>query len=142
MKPKTILLYVDSSKESESALKAALGFSGPQVTIIAVNVVNRQTVIQLARGGSKSVAEAEVELEENGWCYLYNTEEIAKNAGAQIVILQESGYPEEVLPRLAQGYGADIIIIGQPVSSVKDVGQSGLAQQLIEHAACAVLVVR
>jgi nucleotide-binding universal stress UspA family protein len=142
VKPKTILLYVDSSKESEAALRAALDFSGPQVTIIAVNVVNRQTVIQLVRGGSKSIAEAEVELEENGWCYLYNTEEIAKSAGAQIVILQESGYPEEVLPRLAQGYGADLIIVGQPASHGKDVAQNGLAQQLIEHAACAVLVVK
>ena len=111
MKPKTILLYVDSSKESEAALRAALDFSGPQVTIIAVNVVNRQTVIQLVRGGSKSIAEAEVELEENGWCYLYNTEEIAKSAGAQIVILQESGYPEEVLPR---AYGTACTCFRQP----------------------------
>ena len=101
MKPKNILLYIDASKESRAALDVAVDYSGLGSTIIAVNVVNRQTVIQLTRSGGKSLAEAEVELEENGWCYLYDAEETAKSAGAQIVILQESGYPEEVLPRLA-----------------------------------------
>ena len=138
MKPKNILLYVDASKESRAALDVAVDYSGPETTIIAVNVVNRQTVIQLTRSGEKSLAEAEVELEENGWCYLYDAEETAKSAGAQIVILQESGYPEEVLPRLASEYGVDLIIIGH----APGLGQTSLAQQLIEHAPCAVLVVK
>ncbi|MBO4553148.1 universal stress protein [bacterium] len=138
MKPKNILLYVDASKESRAALDVAVDYSGPETTIIAVNVVNRQTVIQLTRSGEISLAEAEVELEENGWCYLYDAEEIAKSAGASIVILQESGYPEEVLPRLASEYGVDLIIIGH----TPGLGQASLAQQLIEHAPCAVLVVK
>jgi len=139
VKLKNILLYVDSSQESQKALEAALDLSGSETTIIAVNVVNRQTVIQLTRSGEKSVAEAEVELEENGWCYLYNAEEIAKSAGHQIVIIQESGYPEEALPRLAQDYGADIILTGH---STGNSTTGSMVQQLIEHAACAVLVVK
>ena len=127
MKPKNILLYVDASKESRAALDVAVDYSGPETT-----------VIQLTRSGEISLAEAEVELEENGWCYLYDAEEIAKSAGASIVILQESGYPEEVLPRLASEYGVDLIIIGH----TPGLGQASLAQQLIEHAPCAVLVVK
>ena len=61
MKPKNILLYVDASKESRAALDVAVDYSGLETTIIAVNVVNRQTVIQLTRSGEKSLAEAEVE---------------------------------------------------------------------------------
>jgi len=56
VKPKNILLYIDASKESRAALDVAVDYSGLGSTIIAVNVVNRQTVIQLTRSGGKSLA--------------------------------------------------------------------------------------
>lgn len=142
MKPKTILLCVDASQESKKALEAALGFAAQGASLMAVNVVNRHVVNQMSRNGSKSQAEVEVELEENGWCYLYDAEETAKAAGARIAIIQENGYPEEIIPRCAEMFGADLIIIGQARGRKNDMGQTGLAQQLIENAACAVLVVK
>ncbi len=140
---KKILLNLDSSKESQNALVSAITLakiSGG--AIIAVNIVNQTVVTNLARHSEKSLAEVEVELEENGWHYLYAAEEQAKNEGAHIVILQENGYPEEILPRLAKNYSADMIIIGQNKKNRENISQSRTADQIIEHAACAVLIIK
>ena len=140
---KKILLNLDSSKESQNALVSAITLakiSGG--AIIAVNIVNQTVVTNLARHSEKSLAEVEVELEENGWHYLYAAEEQAKNEGAHIVILQENGYPEEILPRLAKDYSADMIVIGQNKKSRENISQSRTADQIIEHAACAVLIIK
>ena len=140
---KKILLNLNSSKESQNALVAAITLakiSGG--AIIAVNIVNQTVITNIARHSEKSLAEVEVELEENGWHYLYAAEEQAKNEGAHIVILQENGYPEEILPRLAKNYSADIIVIGQNKKSRENISQSRTADQIIEHAACAVLIIK
>ena len=140
---KKILLNLGSSKESQNALVSAITLakiSGG--AIIAVNIVNQTVVTNLARHSEKSLAEVEVELEENGWHYLYAAEEQAKNEGAHIVILQENGYPEEILPRLAKEYSADMIVIGQNKKSRENINQSRTADQIIEHATCAVLIIK
>ena len=140
---KKILLNLDSSKESQNALVSAITLaklSGG--AIIAVNIVNQTVVTNLARHSEKSLAEVEIELEENGWHYLYAAEEQAKNEGAHIVILQENGYPEEILPRLAKNYSADIIVIGQNKKSRENISQSRTSDQIIEHAECAVLIIK
>ncbi len=137
-----ILLNLDSTIESQHALDSAVFLAKScSATIIAVNIVNKNVVTNLARFSDKSIAEIEVELEEDGWKYLYDAEEEAKNQEARIVIIQEYGYPEQTLPKLASEYKIDMIIIGQNPQIRKDVVQGKTAEQLIEHAPCAVLVV-
>ncbi len=137
-----ILLNLDATIESQHALDSAVLLAKScSATIIAVNIVNKNVVTNLARFSDKSIAEIEIELEENGWKYLYDAEEKAKNQEARIVIIQEYGYPEQTLPKLASEYKIDMIILGQNPQIRKDVVQGKTAEQLIEHAPCAVLVV-
>ena len=137
-----ILLNLDATIESQHALDSAVLLAKScSATIIAVNIVNKNVVTNLARFSDKSIAEIEIELEENGWKYLYDAEEKAKNQEARIVIIQEYGFPEQTLPKLASEYKIDMIIIGQNPQIRKDVVQGKTAEQLIEHAPCAVLVV-
>jgi len=137
-----ILLNLDATVESQHALDSAIFLAKScSGTIIAVNIVNKNVVTNLARFSDKSIAEIEVELEENGWRYLYDAEEKAKSLEARIVIIQEYGYPEQTLPKIADEYKVDMIIIGQNPKIRKDVVQGKTAEQLIEHAPCAVLVV-
>ncbi len=137
-----ILLNLDSTIESQHALDSAVFLAKScSATIIAVNIVNKNVVTNLARFSDKSIAEIEIELEEDGWKYLYDAEEKAKNQEARIVIIQEYGYPEQTLPKLASEYKIDMIIIGQNPQIRKDVVQGKTAEQIIEHAPCAVLVV-
>lgn len=138
-----ILLNMDATIESQHALQAALHLgllSG--ATIVAVNIVNRHVVTNLVRHGQQSLAEIEVELEENGWRYLYTAEEQVKNAGGRIVLTQLPGYPEEVIPRLATEYEADLVVVGQPPRSRTDLPSSKIVEQILEHTPCSVLIVR
>ena len=138
-----ILLSMDATIESQHALQAALHLSLLSgATIIAVNIVNRHVVTNLARHGQQSLAEIEVELEENGWRYLYTAEEQVKSAGGRIILMQQSGYPEEVLPRLAAEYKADLVAVGQPPRSRTDVPSCKIVEQILEHTSCSVLIVR
>ena len=137
-----ILLNLDSTEESQRALETAIFLAKAcSATIIAVNIVNKNVVTNLARFSDKSIAEIEVELEENGWRYLYDAEEKAKSQESRIVIIQEYGYPEQTLPKLANDYDVDLIIIGQNPKMRQDVAQGKTAEQVIEHSPCAVLVV-
>ncbi|MCX7846882.1 MAG: universal stress protein [bacterium] len=139
----TIVLHLDLTPESQRALQRAIHLSLLSgATIIAVNVVNRHVVTQLARTGAKSLAEIEIELEENGWRYLYAAEEEAKNAGARIVVLQETGYPEEVIPRIAAEKHADLVIVAYGQRARSDITAIRSAEQIFEHAPCDVLVVK
>ena len=138
-----IVLNLDATLESQRALRAAIFLSTTTgVTIIAVHVVNKHVVTQLARHSHKTLAQVEVELEEDGWRYLYATEEEAKNAGAHIVVMLEQGYPEEILPRLVSESGADLVIVGVSPRTRTDAMCAAVAGQLIEHATCSVLVVK
>jgi nucleotide-binding universal stress UspA family protein len=138
-----ILLHVDATLESQRVLRSAIFLSTTTgATIVAVHIVNKHVVAQLARFSTRTLADVEVELEENGWRYLYAAEEEAKNAGARIVVMQEQGYPEEILPRLAAAYQAELVIVGVAPRSRSDATRVQVADQLIEHAPCAVLVVK
>lgn len=140
---KKLLLCVDATEESQRAIDAAVALAQLSgAAIIAVNVVNRNVVTHLSRLGDKTLAEIEIDLEENGWRYLYAAEEQGKNAGAHIMILQEQGYPEEILPRLAGQYEADMVIVAQSAEARRDMTRRRGTEQIIEHAPCAVLIVK
>jgi len=58
-----ILLNLDATIESQHALDAAIFLAKScSATIIAVNIVNKNVVTNLARFSDKSIAEIEVEL--------------------------------------------------------------------------------
>lgn len=140
---KKILLYMDASEEAQRALDAAIHLAThTRAAIIAVHIVNQNVVTQLSRHSGKSIAETEVELEENGWRYLYAAEDKGKNAGAHIMIVQEHGYPEDIFPRLAGTYKVDMIIVGQSAEARRDMAKRRTAEQIVEHAPCAVLIVK
>lgn len=139
----TIVLNLDASPDSQRALHTAIRLSQLSgATIIAVNVVNRHVVTQMARAGDKSLPEIEIDLEENGWRYLYAAEENAKNAGARIVLIQEPGYPEEIIPRIAAQHNADLVIVAYGHRARTDISAVRSAEQIFEHAPCDVLVVK
>jgi len=139
-----ILLPISGSDESmnatEFAVKLALAH-GSQ--IIALHVVDTSVVRQLARHSSKSPGEVEIEMEENGWRYLFYAEEMAKDNKVKIVVLLEHGLPQERILSKARELDTDLIIFGQTRSR----GTRGrfldkFLQQVLEHAPCPVLVVK
>ena len=139
-----ILLPISGSDESINAAEFAVKLAAAHSSqIIALHVVDTSVVRQLARHSSKSPGEVEIEMEENGWRYLFYAEEMAKDSGAKIVVLLEYGLPQERILTKARELAADLIVFGQ----ARGRGTRGRfldksLQQVLEHATCPVLVVK
>jgi nucleotide-binding universal stress UspA family protein len=140
----TILLPISGSDESMTAVEFAVKLAAAHSSqIIALHVVDTSVVRQLARHSGKSPGEVEIEMEENGWRYLYYAEEMAKDNKVKVVVLLEHGLPQERILSKAKELNADLIVFGQARSR----GARGRfldksLQQVLEHAPCPVLVVR
>ena len=141
---KKILLPVSGSDESLRAADFALKLAASHDSqIIALHVVDTSVVRQLARHSGKTPGEVEVELEENGWRYLYHVEEMAKDSKVRIVVLLEYGLPQERMLTKSREFGVDLMIFGQATGR----GARGrfldrFLQQVLEHSPCPVLIVK
>ena len=139
-----ILLPVSGSDEFLNAAEFAVKLAAAHGSqIIALHVVDNSVVRQLARHSGKSPGEVEIELEENGWRYLFHTEEMAKDNRVKIIVLLEQGLPQERILSKARELDADLIVVGQ-ASSRGTRGRSldRALQQVLENTPCPVLVVR
>ena len=139
-----ILLPVSGSPESivasEFAIKIATAHNSQ---IIALNVVDTSVVRQLAQRSGKSPGEVEVDIEENGWHYLYYVEEVAKDNKVRIVVLLERGFPQERIVSKAREFKADLIILGQPARrGTPGISFDRFLQYIMEQASCPVLIVK
>ena len=73
-----ILYYIDGSDNSFNSTDLVLDFANiHKATIIAINIIDIQTISYYAQFKNITNGEAEIELEENGWKYLYYFEELA-----------------------------------------------------------------
>ena len=141
---KRILLPISGPDESISAAEFAVKLATVHDSqIIALHVVDTSVVRQLARHSGKSPGEVEIELEENGWRYLYHIEEIAKDSKVKIVVLLEYGMAQEKMLAKAREFDVDLMIFGQS----RGRGTRGRSldrslQQVLEHSPCPVLIVK
>ena len=141
---KKVLLPISGSDESLSAAEFAIKLAvAHDSQVIAIHVVDTSVVRQLARHSGKSPGEVEVEMEENGWRYLYHTEEMAKDNKVKIVVLLEYGLPQEQILNKAREFEVDLIIFGQATGR----GARGrfldrALQQILEHSPCPVLIAK
>jgi len=139
-----ILLPISGSDESISAAEFAVKLAAAHDSqIIALHVVDTSVVRQLARHSGKTPGEVEIEMEENGWRYLYHAEEMAKDNKVRIVVLLEHGLLQERVLSKAKELSADLIIFGQ----ARGRGTHGRfldksLQQVLENAPCPVLIVK
>ncbi len=139
-----ILLPVSGSDESISAVEFAVKHAAAHDSqIIALHVVDTSVVRQLARHSGKSPGEVEIELEENGWRYLYHIEEIAKDSKVKIVVLLEYGMPQEKMLTKAREFDVDLMIFGQASGrGARGRSLDRFLQQVLEHSPCPVLIVK
>ena len=139
-----ILLPISGSEESMNAADFAIKLAvshGSQ--IFALHVVDTSVVRQLSRHSGKSPGEVEIEMEENGWRYLYHVAEMAKDSKVKVVVLLEYGLPQEGILNKARELSTDLILFGQS----RGRGTRGRfldksLQQVLEHSPCPVLVVK
>jgi nucleotide-binding universal stress UspA family protein len=139
-----ILLPVSGSPESIVAAKFAIKLATVHNSqILALNVVDTSVVRQLAQRSGKSPGEVDVEIEENGWHYLYYVEEMAKDNKVRTVVLLEHGFPQERIVSKAREYKAELIVIGQSAKrGTPGISFDRFSQYIMEQASCPVLIVK
>jgi len=139
-----ILLPVSGSPESIVAAEFAVKLATVHNSqILALNVVDTSVVRQLAQRSGKSPGEVDVEIEENGWHYLYYVEEMAKDNKVRTVVLLEHGFPQERIVSKAREYKAELIVIGQSAKrGTPGISFDRFSQYIMEQASCPVLIVK
>jgi len=139
-----ILLPVSGSPESIVAAEFAVKLATVHNSqILALNVVDTSVARQLAQRSGKSPGEVDVEIEENGWHYLYYVEEMAKDNKVKTVVLLEHGFPQERIVSKAREYKAELIVIGQSAKrGTPGISFDRFSQYIMEQASCPVLIVK
>jgi len=139
-----ILLPVSGSPESIVAAEFAIKLATVHNSqILALNIVDTSVVRQLVQRSGKSPGEVDVEIEENGWHYLYYVEEMAKDNKVRIVVLLEHGFPQERIVSKAREYKAELIVIGQSAKrGTPGISFDRFSQYIMEQASCPVLIVK
>jgi nucleotide-binding universal stress UspA family protein len=138
-----IMLFVERSEETLKAARVTIDIARALGSrLIAVHVIDPAAVNQLASFSGKSPDEVTIELEEDGWRFLYNIEEEAVSKGVKITIDLEEGRPTEKIIQLATRFDVDLLVYGNP----KERGTRAMktvkaVEELITHASCPVLIV-
>jgi len=138
-----ILLIVETTQEAMKAAKLAISLARVhRARLIGLNIVDRTVIDRLQRFGDKKRSEIEIEVEENGWKYLYHVEETATEREVGISLLQEEGLPENVIVKKAEEFHADLIVLGTPRGrrGVRHFTEAHI-ERIIENAPCPVLTV-
>jgi len=111
---KKILFLVFTVKAKDELIDKVLEFAERiGARIIALNVVDFSMIRHLSQKLEKREAEVSVDLEEEGWMYLYYVEERAKDRGIMINIVQEEGVVERELIKASEKFAVDLVVISR-----------------------------
>lgn len=137
-----ILLVVESSQAAMEAAQKVIPLAAKlDSKIVALNVVDRGIVRHLIQISDKSESEVLVELEENGWRYLYMLEEHAKDHNVKIALQQEEGFLEGVISEAAKKFEVDLVAIGFKHESGALQTKEKLVTGLLKYLDCPLLVI-
>lgn len=139
---KKILLVVESSESAIKAAESIVPFAEKiDSDIIALNVVDKRVVRHLLQVGDKSESEILVELEENGWRYLYMLEEKAKDHNVRIALQQEEGFLEGSIADMAEKFEVDLVAVGFEHESGTLQTKEKLVTGLLKYLDCPLLII-
>jgi len=109
-----ILFLVFSAKEKDELIQQVLDMAKiTNAQIIALHVIDFNLIRHLSAQLGKRESEVTVDLEEEGWMYLYYIEDKAKEKGVRISLIQEEGILESEVVKMASKHGADLVIISR-----------------------------
>lgn len=138
-----ILLIVECSQETLGAAQLAIALARTyNANLIALHVVDTRAVGHFADFSGRSREEVAIELEENGWKYLYNIEEDAIENSVKTLLHLEEGRPVDKIIELAHKFKVDLLVYPR----TQQAGTRGMkvakaTEELITHAPCPLLIV-
>jgi len=138
---KKLLFLIWGAKESPEILEKVVELAKSlNSEIIAFNVIDLNIVRNLTKELQKREAEVLVDLEEDGWKYLYHLEDLAKEKGVKILLVQEEGILESEILKAYKKFGADIIILPKYTGSVFHY-YTKIIEDILKKLDCSILVI-
>jgi len=138
---KRILLVVTGIGGYEEVVRKAGELASVfDAEVVALYVLDQNKVRQLSRFSSKSVEAVEVNLEEDGWTYLYYTEQQLLERDVRVFLRFEEGAVVERILAVEEEINADLLVTQQP-SEDEDRTFRSYLPHIIDHLSCAVLIV-
>lgn len=136
-----ILLYIVSGETRTSWNRAIELSKSLSATLFALFIVDKETVRKVANLRGKDEIDTAIEIEEEGWKYLYHLEEKAVDSGVKTALFLEEGNTIEVIRTFVKDKEIDLLIVGHK----RGEGIGGrkyvrLIEQLIEYIPCPVLI--
>ena len=137
---KKILVLIEGSIDTQfvkKTLEIAEVFSSQ---IIAFNVVDLHLIRQMSTHLDKREAEIIVDLEENGWKYLYFIEDLAKDRGVKIILIQEEGILESNLLKAVDKYKVDLVVMSKKYHTPSQIS-SKFIERILHRINCPLLII-
>lgn len=142
MEYRKILVPIDGSPESKSALQQAIylaGISGAELSLLNVVDLNRQISAfeQVSTGGY-----VPGELKEKGYARLAECmHEVPREIWAKTIVVV--GAPTDMIVETAEQGGFDLVVMGsRGRGAIETLVMGGVSQYVLHHAACPVMIVR
>ncbi len=111
---KKILFLVFSIKAQDELIDKVLDLAEKMdAKIIALNVIDFGMMRHLSAKLGKREAEVSVDLEEDGWMYLYYIEERTKDRGIMINVIQREGVLEGEIIKASEKFNVDLVVISR-----------------------------
>ncbi len=110
--------------------------------IIALNISDMLIIKRISQSSDKSESEVAIEMEEDGWKYLYYIEEMAKDFGVKIFLEQEEGYFERVISKYVDRFQPNLLAIRGKVSggSSEIRNLTKIIESLLNNVVCPILL--
>jgi universal stress protein A len=138
-----VLLAVDDSKHSEDAVKGVAHFFKPKATEVRIVQVLPPMVISAPPQMSRGYAPELEESVKDARALVDKYAKQLRTEGFQVNFVVERGNVRESIIDCAAGWHADVILLGS--GGHKGVGRlllGSVAESVVRHAHCSVLVVR
>lgn len=136
-----ILLYIISGETRASWNRAVELSKGLSATLYALFIVDKDLVKTVASMKGLDEIDTAIQIEEEGWKYLYYLEDMAVNEGVKTAIFVEEGDFIGILRKFVKEKNIELLIVGhRSQEGVEGRREERMIQQLIEYVQCPILI--
>jgi nucleotide-binding universal stress UspA family protein len=136
-----ILLYIISGETRASWNRAVELSKGLSATLYALFIVDKDLVKTVASMKGLDEIDTAIQIEEEGWKYLYYLEDMAVNEGVKTAIFVEEGDFIGILRKFVKERDIELLIVGhRSGAGIEGRREERMIQQLIEYVQCPILI--
>ncbi len=136
-----ILLYIVSGEMRTSWDRAIELSKSLSASLFALFIVDQEMVKKVSKLRGTDEVDTAIEIEEEGWKYLYYLEEKAVDNGVKTALFLKEGNPIDIIRSFVKEREVELLVVGYKQGTGREGWKYGrIIEQLIEHVPCPVLI--